>query len=80
MTILILLAVLTLAAVGAGLFQMSQQQAVLTCSRPFMDGSTSTPRWRPVADGYRGWVGIRWRPAGRHRMPTGRGLPWTAWR
>lgn len=34
MTILILLAVLTLAAVGAGLFQMSQQQAVLTCSRP----------------------------------------------
>lgn len=34
MIFLILLAVLTLAAVGAGLFQMSQQQAVLTCSRP----------------------------------------------
>ena len=34
MTILILLAVLALAAVGAGLFQVSQQQAILTCSRP----------------------------------------------
>lgn len=34
MIFLILLAVLTLAAVGAGLFQVSQQQAVLTCSRP----------------------------------------------
>ena len=34
MIFLILLAVLTLAAVGAGLFQMPQQQAVLTCSRP----------------------------------------------
>lgn len=34
MIVLILLIILTLAAVGAGLFQMSQQQAVLTCSRP----------------------------------------------
>lgn len=34
MIVLILLAVLAFAAVGAGLFQVSQQQAVLTCSRP----------------------------------------------